>query len=152
MKRGIILIHEFWGVNSQMKKVAERLAKGGFRVVLADLYKGKIAQNVDEARAMKDAIKDDEAAEVLKNCVSKLVSEGIKSENIAIWGFCMGGSFSYLAAVSGMKIGAFVIYYGSRISDDKGKLANICAPILGVFGGLDKAIPRDLVLRFGQAL
>lgn len=152
MQKGIILIHEFWGVNGQIKKVAGRLEGESFRVIQADLYKGKIAQNVEEARAMKDAIKDDEALEVLKNCMWKLGEEGIPPEKVAIWGFCMGGSFSYLAAINGIKAGAYIIYYGSRISDDRAKLANISAPVMGVFGGLDKAIPRDLVSRFGQAL
>ena len=152
MKKAIILIHEFWGVNGQMHKVADRLRAEGFEVVLADLYKGKVAENVEEARAMKDAVKDEDALNVLKNEVTNLKDVGFASENIAIWGFCMGGSFSFLAACSGMEIGAYVIYYGSRISDDKNILENINSPIMGVFGGLDKAIPRELVVRFGQAL
>ena len=152
MKKAIILIHEFWGVNEQMKKVANRIRGEGYEVVLADLYNGKVTQNVEEARAMKDAVKNDEALKVLQNEVANLKDVGIHPENIAIWGFCMGGSYSFLAACSGMKVGAFVIYYGSMISDDKEMLAKISSPVIGVFGGLDKAIPVERVNGFKNAL
>ncbi len=152
MKKGIILVHEFWGVNEQMKRVAERLEKEGFEVLLADLYKGKVAKTAEEARAMKDDVRDDEALQILESGVKELESRGIARDKIAIWGFCMGGSFSYLAAASGMKIGAFVIFYGSRISADEGKSVKIEAPILGVFGAMDKAIPAELVNAFRSAL
>lgn len=150
--KAIILIHEFWGVNNQMKKVGARIEAEGFKVKYADLYEGKLAQNVDEARKMKEEVRDERALEILNKCVSEFEAEGIAKNEIAIWGFCMGGSFSYLAAISGLKIGGYIIYYGSRISDDKDLLANINSPVLGVFGGLDKAIPRERVEGFRDAL
>lgn len=152
MKRGIILIHEFWGINDQMKRVADRLRKEGFEVLLADLYNGEVAKSAEEARAMKDAVDDGEALIALDRCVKELEEKGIARDKIAIWGFCMGGSFSYLAAASGMKIGAFVIYYGSRISANERVSEKISSPVLGIFGALDKAIPMDLVNAFKSAL
>lgn len=152
MKKAIILIHEFWGVNAQMERVASRLRAQGFEVRLADLYGGKIAQSVEEARTMKDAVRDADALDVLKGEIEKLGEEGIPAEDVAIWGFCMGGSFSFLAAASGLKIGAYIVYYGSRISPDENLISKINTPLLGVFGGQDKAIPRELVLAFKTAL
>lgn len=152
MKKAIILIHEFWGVNAQMERVASRLRAEGFEVRLADLYGGKVAQSVEEARAMKDAVRDEEALEILKSEVRKLGDEGIGAEDVAIWGFCMGGSYSFLAAASGLKIGAYIVYYGSRISADENLISRINTPLLGVFGGQDKAIPQGQVLAFKAAL
>ncbi len=150
--KGIILIHEFWGVIDQIKKTADRIAREGYIVFAADLYGGKVAKSVDEARAMKDAVVDGEALLVIRDDIVELGREGIRPENIAIWGFCMGGSFAYLAAIGGIKAGAYIIYYGSRISDSKEVLRNISAPVLGIFGGADKSIPRETVKRFGEAL
>lgn len=152
MKKGIILIHEYWGINGQMKKVAKRLEDQGFEVLLADLYKGKLATSPDEGRVMKEAVVDSEAMIVLEGAVSELEKRGIKREHVAVWGFCMGGSFSFLYAVTGAKIGACIIYYGSRISTDRNLISKINVPVMGVFGGSDKAIPRELVKSFGDAL
>jgi carboxymethylenebutenolidase len=146
--KGVILIHEFWGLNQQIKGVADRLAKEGFTALAVDLYKSKITSNPEEARKLKDAVKDDEALLILREAIRTLGKEGIVNDKIAFWGFCMGGSFSFLAAVNQIPAGAYIIYYGGRISDDESLLKKIQAPILGVFGGLDKGIPKDLVWRF----
>ncbi len=147
----LILIHEFWGLNQQMKNVALRAANEGFAALAIDLYKGKIATDANEARRMKEELKTDEALENIRSAVSYFGTLGIKPEKVGIWGFCMGGGVTFEAATRGVKTGAYVIYYG-RVLDDEEVLSNIPSPILGIFGGLDKGIPKDLVFRFCDAL
>ena len=149
--KGVILVHEFWGLNQQMKKVAERAAKEGFTALAVDLYKGKVAADASEARRMKEELKTEEALENIRAAVSYFGTLGIKPEKVGIWGFCMGGGVTFEAATRGVKAGVYVIYYG-RVLDDEEILSNISSPILGIFGGLDKGIPKDLVLRFRDAL
>ncbi len=147
----VILVHEFWGLNQQMKNTAERAAKEGFLTLAADLYDGKITADPAEARKLKDGLAEERALENLRDAIKYFQTLGVKSEKIAIWGFCMGGGFVFQAATRGVEAGAYVIYYG-RVLDDSEILENIQSPLLGVFGGLDKNIPRDLVERFHGAL
>lgn len=144
---GVVLIHEFWGVNNQIKKVADRLANEGFCALAVDLYDGKITANADEARKMKDAVlaHPEKALARVSEAINKLTKEGISKEKIAVWGFCFGGSISFKSAVADLGVGAYIIFYGSLITDDKSVLSKIQKPILAVFGGLDKSIPIALV-------
>ena len=132
---GIVLIHEFWGVNQLVKNTADRLAAENFAVLAVDLYKGRVAKNVDEARLLKESVTDEHALERVREGISKL-----EADSIAVWGFCFGGSVAFKSATanplaSGVA-GAYVIYYGSLITDDENVLAKIQKPILGIFGGL----------------
>lgn len=149
--KAIILLHEFWGLNDQVKRTADRLAKEGFTVLAADLYDGKLTADANEARRLKEEMKMEEALENIRKAASHLGTLGFKPEKIGIWGFCMGGGVVFEAATKGIKAGAYVIYYG-RVLDDEEVLSNIQSPVLGIFGGLDKGIPKDLVFRFRDAL
>ena len=149
--RGVILIHEFWGLNRQVKNVAEKVAKEGLTALAVDLYKGKLAADPAEARRLKEELKTEEALENIRAAVAYFGTLGIKPEKVGIWGFCMGGGVTFEAATRGVKAGAYVIYYG-RVLDDEELLNNISSPVLGIFGGLDKGIPKDLVFRFRDTL
>src|SRR3989344_4465802 len=149
--KAVILIHEFWGLNQHIKNVALRVAKEGFTALAVDLYEGKLTADPDEARRLKEEMKTEQALENIRSAVSHLGTLGFNPEKIGIWGFCMGGGVAFEAATKGIKAGAYVIYYG-RILDDEEILNNISAPVLGIFGGLDKGIPKDLVLRFRDKL
>lgn len=138
---GIVLIHEWWGVNGQIKKMADKIAGEGFMVLAVDLYEGKVAGNAEEASQMKDGVTDEHAFTKMRGAILELEKYGIPSEKIAIWGFCFGGSFAFKAAVENLGAGAYVVFYGSKITDQKEVLARIQKPILGIFGGKDKSIP-----------
>lgn len=149
--KAVILIHEWWGLNDQIKRTADRLAMEGFTALAVDLYDGKFAADANEARRLKEEMKMEQALENIRKAVSHLGTTGFKPEKIGIWGFCMGGGVVFEAATKGIKAGAYVIYYG-RVLDDEEVLSNVQSPVLGIFGGLDKGIPKDLVLRFRDAL
>ncbi|OGF71062.1 hypothetical protein A3E35_00820 [Candidatus Giovannonibacteria bacterium RIFCSPHIGHO2_12_FULL_44_22] len=150
--KAVVLIHEFWGVNDQMKRVADRVAETGYLALAADLYGGKVAQTREEASEMRNKLDVEKAvSEIKKSLAFILENYQINNEKVAVWGFCMGGMVSFESAVRDIGAGAYVIYYG-KVSDDKEILKNIQKPILGIFGGLDKNITRDLVSRFKNAL
>jgi len=46
---GLVIIQEWWGLNDQMKSVVDRAGKEGFRALIPDLYRGKVANNTEEA-------------------------------------------------------------------------------------------------------
>lgn len=145
---GIVLIHEFWGVNQQIKNTADKIAREallpdgqGFAVLAVDLYEGRVAKDVDEARKMKDEVTDEHAMECIQRAIIKLQGEGIAGGKIAVWGFCFGGSIAFKAAEANLDAGAYIIYYGSMITDNKAVLEKIQKPLLGIFGGEDPGIP-----------
>ena len=92
---GIVLIHEFWGVNQLVKNTADRLAAENFAVLAVDLYKGRVAKNVDEARLLKESVTDEHALERVREGISKL-----EADSIAVWGFCFGGSVAFKSATA----------------------------------------------------
>ena len=138
---GVILIHEFWGVNEQIKKTADKIAGEGYTVIAVDLYKGLVAQNVDEAKKMKDEVTDEHAFGQIRHAILELEKNGISENKIVLWGFCFGGSIAFKSAVENLGAGAYVIYYGSMITEQKDVLEKIQKPVLGIFGGQDAGIP-----------
>ncbi|OGF61637.1 hypothetical protein A2662_00045 [Candidatus Giovannonibacteria bacterium RIFCSPHIGHO2_01_FULL_45_33] len=142
---GIVLIHEFWGVNRQIKNMADKIAGEGFAVLAVDLYKGVTAKDAEEAKKMKDEVTDEHALECVQRAILKLQEEGIAGGKIAVWGFCFGGSIAFKSAVANLDAGAYIIYYGSMITDSEAVLKKIQKPVLGIFGAEDKSIPSTKV-------
>ena len=150
--KAVILIHEFWGLNDQMKRVAARLSREGFLALATDLYDGKVTKNADEASRLRNNLNiKDAVSTIKKNLIYLEEDHRITGNKTAIWGFCMGGMVAFEAALHDIGAGAYVIYYG-RITDDKEILQSIKKPILGIFGGLDKGIPKNLVVKFRKSM
>lgn len=146
---GVVMIHEWWGLNDNIKGMAEKLASEGYIVLAVDLYAGKVAQNLDEARQLTGSIDNEESINNMRAAVAYLKSHG--AENIAALGWCFGGGQSLQLALSGEKLNATVIYYGN-LETDKSKLSTISWPVLGIFGEQDTSIPVDTVNKFDAAL
>lgn len=142
---GIVVIHEFWGVNGQIKKMTDEISSQGYAAIAADLYEGIVARDAEEAKKMKEAVKEEKALMRIREAMDTLNDSGITDEKIAVWGFCFGGSYAFKSAAADIGAGAYVIYYGGMITDDTEILTKIQKPVLGIFGGLDKSIPAEKV-------
>lgn len=60
---GFVCIQEWWGLNDQIKKTADRLAEAGYRALVPDLYRGKLAKAADEASHLMTNLNFPDAAE-----------------------------------------------------------------------------------------
>lgn len=148
---GIVMIHEWWGLNDNIKYMAKLLAKEGYAVFAVDLYDGDIATESDKARELMTAAREDQqtALRKMKAAMRYLYeTEGVKT--IGSIGWCFGGGQSFQLALND-RLDATVIYYG-HVSDDKEQLKNITWPVMGVFGRADTGIPVDSVIKFQAAL
>lgn len=148
----VILIHEWWGLNDNVRAMANRLAGEGYMVLAVDLYGGKVAESREAARLlMLDVVEDRPAAEEnIKSAYAFLETAG--APRIASMGWCFGGGWSLnTAQLFPDTLDASVIYYGQVTSDDE-KLRPISAPILGLFGAADTGISVDSVEGFRGAL
>lgn len=145
---GVIMIHEWWGLNDNIKNMAKELAKDGYRVLAVDLF-GKVAQTQDEARVQTAALNKDKAVQNLKAATAFIRAKG--ATKIASLGWCFGGGQSLQLALSGEILDATVIYYGSLVTD-RIELQKISWPVLGIFGDKDASIPVTTIEKFGAVL
>ncbi|PEN14109.1 dienelactone hydrolase [Longibacter salinarum] len=147
---GVVVIHEWWGLNDNIRTAARRMAGEGYRVLAVDLYAGSVADTPDGARSlMEQAMKTpDRLAENLASANAYLRREGGASRT-AVMGWCFGGAMTLTAAVTqpdGYEAG--VIYYG-RVSDvSQEELEPISFPMIGFFGADDSSIPVESVNEF----
>ncbi len=148
----LIVIHEWWGLNDNVRAMADRLAAEGYMVLAVDLYFGATAATPEEARQlMLGVVEEPEAArENLRMAYDFLNTAG--APRVGSLGWCFGGAWSLNAAqLLGDDLDAAVIYYG-QVTDDQEKLAQINAPILGLFAADDRGIKVESVELFREAL
>lgn len=150
---GILLIHEWWGLNDNIRAVARQLAGEGYLALAVDLYGGESASDPEGARALMGRVREspEPARENLRQAHAYMKGE-LGATRIGTIGWCFGGGWSLNAALLlPGEIDATVIYYG-HVTTDRDELATITAPILGLFGSEDGAIPVDSVREFESAL
>ena len=148
----VILIHEWWGLNDNVRAMANRLAGEGYMVLAVDLYNGKTAESREAARVlMLEVVEDQQAAENnIESAYRFLETAG--APRIGSMGWCFGGGWSLTTAqLFPEELDASVIYYG-QVTDDEDRLAPVMVPILGLFGGADTGISVASVEAFRTAL
>jgi carboxymethylenebutenolidase len=149
---GIVVIHEFWGLNDWVKEEASKLAGEGYAALAIDLYRGKVATTPEEAHEIMRGVPEDRAKRDLEAAFQFLASQpNVKKDRIGAIGWCMGGGYALDLALEEPKLAADVINYG-HLATDPAALSKINAPILGLFGGLDRGITPDDVKQFAGAL
>jgi carboxymethylenebutenolidase len=152
-RAGLIVIHEWWGLNNNIREMSNRLAAEGYLALAVDLYEGQVAADADQARElMSTAMGDpDRVDEHLRGAFRWLREEGGVAQVGSI-GWCLGGALSLRTAIMlPEELDAVVIYYG-RLVTDPAQLAPLRMPILGIFGGQDRGIPVESVLEFETVL
>jgi len=149
----LILIHEWWGLNDDIKSIARRFAEQGYVALAVDLYDGTVTTEASEARVLSSGVRDgvDAAFENLGAAVNYLKTRPeVDGEKLASVGWCFGGGWSYQMALNGLDINASVMYYGQFNPDDDFDMMR--ADILGHFGEEDASIAIDDVGKFQAAL
>jgi len=108
---GVVVIQEWWGLDEEVKSVADRLAAAGYRALVPDLYRGKLALEAKEAEhLMGDLDFGDAAGQDIRGAVQYLKATG--SKKVAVTGFCMGGALTVLAACNVPELDGTVVWYG----------------------------------------
>ena len=108
---GIVVIQEWWGLNDQIKGVADKLAAAGYRALVPDLYRGKVALEANEAEHLMSNLNfGDAAGQDVRGAVRYLKASGRTKAGVT--GFCMGGALTLLAAVNVPEADACVVWYG----------------------------------------
>lgn len=133
---GIVMFEEWWGLNDQVKDTADRLASDGFRVVVPDLYRGRVAAGRDEAAHLSEGLDfSDAVAQDARGAAAYLKSQGAKT--VGVIGFCMGGALAMLAAMHDPDFSAAAIFYGYPPLD-AGDPSQIRIPLIGHWANHDE--------------
>lgn len=139
---GVVVLQEWWGLNDQIKGVANRLAETGYRALVPDLYKGKITLEAAEAEHLMGNLDfGDAATQDIRGAVQYLKEDTLK---VAVLGFCMGGALSILAAVHVKELDAVVCWYGIP-PEEAADPSKIKIPLQGHFAQEDEFFTPALV-------
>ena len=113
---GVLVIQEWWGLDSGIKDMAERLGEAGFVALAPDLYHGELAAHdeMDKASHLMQSLPPDRAARDMSGAIDYLASlPAVTSKGIGVMGFCMGGMLSFIIAANRPdKVKAVVPFYG----------------------------------------
>lgn len=149
---GIVVVHEWWGLNDNVRAAASRLAGEGYVALAVDLMGGGVAPTPDSARKLMQYAMDNapQSMENLSAAINYLRERG--ATKIGTIGWCFGGHWSLRAGlVGGDRVNAVVMYYGRPITDAT-TLTSLKAPLLGLFGSQDEGIPQDSVRAMAATL
>ena len=136
---GLIVIHEWWGLNEDIHAMTEQLAALGYTALAVDLYDGQSATQVRDAFGLSTNLSSNEERGLanLQQAYDYLEAE-MGATKIGVIGWCLGGKWSLKTALMLPKeINATVIYYGS-LTDDQEKLSTLHMPIIGFVGTRDR--------------
>ncbi|GAA0796318.1 dienelactone hydrolase family protein [Marinobacterium sediminicola] len=146
----VVLIHEWWGLNDQIKAVAAELAEQGFIALAVDLYGGKVADTREGAMALKNAVDPAVATSTLTGWIDWLRQHELSNGRVGTLGWCFGGGWSLDASLA-TPVDATIIYYGN-VRRTPEQLASLQGPVQGHFGTLDKSIDEEMVGSFERAM
>ena len=146
----VLLIHEWWGLNDQIKSVAAELANLGYVALAVDLYGGKVVDTPDEARSLMQAVDSNEATDILSGWIEFLKSHSQTNGKVGTVGWCFGGGWSLNASIAA-PVDATVIYYGN-VKKSAADLNTLGSPVLGHFATEDGWINQEMVDGFIDAM
>ena len=150
---GVIVIHEWWGLDDGVRAMADRIAAEGFVVLAVDLFAGRSTRSPADARTMMvDVVENPGLAEEnIRQAYQFLVDSG-QAPRIGALGWDFGGGWALnTAMLFPGELDAAIIYYG-QVTTDEGRLAPMEVPLLGLFGAKDRGIPVKTVRSFERAL
>lgn len=161
---GLILIEEIWGVNAHIRSVADRFAAEGYSVLSPELLpEGLLAMLTPQLQkdlfdpekrnevqpklraAMQPVMQPEYAAgalATLEACADYLLADEHVNGDVAVLGFCFGGTYSFHLAAHDPRVKAAVPFYGQPPAD--AEIPNIACPVLAFYGDQDENLMRSL--------
>ncbi|MGE0713947.1 MAG: dienelactone hydrolase family protein [Alphaproteobacteria bacterium] len=162
----VVVIHEIFGVHEHIKDVCRRFAKLGYFAVAPELYArqgdaSKLPDAPTIAREIVSKVSDAQVMGDVDATVAWAQSTGkANTDKLGITGFCWGGRVVWLYAAHQPKLKAGVAWYGRVVGQPSEMtpkspldlVADLKAPVLGLYGGADPGIPNDTVEKMQAAL
>ncbi|SEP18308.1 carboxymethylenebutenolidase [Halorientalis persicus] len=149
----VIMIHEWWGLNQNIRHMADILAGQGYVVFAVDLYGGRVAGNSSYAAELSGEVREnpDEAVQKMHRATAGVRDLSFTTTQVASLGWCFGGGQSLQLSLSDTNLNSTVIYYGT-LTTDRTTLQQIDEPVLGIFGSEDQVVGIENIREFNQTL
>lgn len=155
LRPGIVVVHEWWGLDAETAAKADRLSALGYAVFAPDTYRGQAADTVARALWLRLTTPTARVMGDLDAAVRHLQGvETVDPERIAVVGFCYGGEMALRYATTNGRLAGVAVFYGRPIDDPAalGAIAERRIPVLGVFGADDRRLGPAVAERFDAAL
>jgi carboxymethylenebutenolidase len=140
----VIVVHEWWGVNDDIRRIASRLADAGLAALIIDLYGGRSTTDMAEAMQLSNQMKTAEAMDVVRAAVAHSRGDQAFTDRVSITGFCLGGAIALAAACTVDGLASAVPFYGTP-REEFLRFSAETPPILGHYGEKDTIIDPDRI-------
>lgn len=148
----VIMIHEFWGLKSEILGKADALAAEGYLVIAPDMFRGHTTSWIPTAIYNVVATPPAQVLSDLDAVFGWLATQPeAQMDRVGIMGFCFGGGTSLRYSLHNTQLASTVVLYGSPITDPE-QLKSLPGPLLGIFGDADQSIPLEEIQAFQAAL
>ncbi len=149
---GLLVFHEWWGLNDEVKTAAAEYAKEGFLALAVDLYEGESTDQLGVAAKLSQGIRNDPApaGETVVAWADWIRADERFDGKLGTVGWCFGGGWSLNTSIA-TPVDATVVYYGNvaKTADD---VSTLQGPVLGHFGTEDRFINEEMVGGFEAAM
>jgi dienelactone hydrolase len=153
---GVIVVHEWWGLNDYIRRRARMLAELGYTALAADMYgDGRVADNPADAGALMNAVLGNmPAAEARFRAAYDLLAsrDTVDRSRIAAIGYCFGGAVVLHAARIGMPLRGVVSFHGALGSFHTPAPGSVTTKVLVCHGAADSLVPDAQVGAFKQEM
>jgi carboxymethylenebutenolidase len=151
---GVIVVHEWWGLDEHIKDVARRFAAEHYFAIAPDLYSrqgSKVTSDPNVAAELMTGLKQNDGIDDLLSTIDWLQAQNtVRGSHIGVIGFCMGGSYAMALPCLSRNIMAAAPFYGEIPADER--LQNLHCPVFYAYGENDGWIQRKDVDRLAKAL
>ena len=144
---GVLVLHAWWGLKPFFKQVCDQIAEQGFVALAPDLYQGRIANTIDEAKGLLEKRDIELMGDTVKAAKAHLMSLAT-GDSIGAVGFSMGAAWSVALAAYESGVAAVVLFYGSNSLD----FSKMKAKVLGHFAEVDEWEPQEDVRAMEKAM
>jgi len=153
---GVLVVHEWYGLNEYAKSRARQLAEMGYLAFAADIYgKGRRASNRQEAAALTGPFREDRGLmrSRARAALQVLKTQAMVAPNhVAAIGYCFGGTCVLELARSGADFQAAVSFHGGLSTPEPRDAKNIKAKVLVLHGAADPHVPMKEVAAFAEEM
>lgn len=153
---GVLVVHEWWGLNDYARKRARMLAKAGYTALAVDMYGGgRSTEHPKEAEGFMNAVfAEQDAARLRFQAAHKLLQEQAATDpqRIAAIGYCFGGGVVLAAARRGDDLDLVASFHGMLASQNPAQPGVVKARVLAFNGAADPMVPPEQVTGFEQEM
>ncbi len=153
---GVLVVHEWWGLNDYARQRARMLAELGYTALAVDMYgEGKLAQHPQDAQALSSHLgQHQEIAQARFNAALALLRQQVQvdDQRIAAIGYCFGGSVVLEMARAGIDLAGVASFHGGLGTSQAARPGDVRTPVLVLTGADDPFVPEEQVEAFEQEM